>query len=81
MPEALDIVEIYRRRGKWRWRYKAAGNWKIMATGAEAYTNYADICDSAARVLNLVPFAARYELHFRVSRQGGWPDVLVVVSQ
>lgn len=79
----VDIVEIYRRRRKWRWRYKAGGNHRIMATGAEAYENFDDILESVARVLDLkpIPVYVRALAHQRVSRNSGWPDVLVVVTQ
>ena len=74
----LDLVEVYRRRRKWRWRYKAAGNLKIMADGGEGYENLGELLNSMRRVLDLVPFPVNGEGHRRVPRRNGNSWVLVV---
>jgi hypothetical protein len=76
----LDVLEITRRRRQWRWKYKAAGNFKLLAEGGESYHNLDDLLDSAQRVLNLKPID-RSSSYQRVSRDGGWPDILVVMAQ
>lgn len=75
----LDIVEVYRRRRKWRWRYKAAGNFKILATGAEGYDNLDDLANSLARVLHLAKEIDLRAAQQRVRRNSDWPEVLVVI--
>ncbi len=56
-----DQIEIYRskrpfnRGGNWRWRYIAAGNHTVLATGAEGYRDLTDLTISLTRVLGTSP--------------------------
>jgi uncharacterized protein YegP (UPF0339 family) len=47
-PWRLDRVEVYQADDGWRWRWRAAGNGQVMATGAEAYDSAGD-CEAGAR--------------------------------
>jgi uncharacterized protein YegP (UPF0339 family) len=38
-------------KGTWRWRLKA-GNGRVVANGAEAYVNHADVMQAAANMLD-----------------------------
>lgn len=83
----LDVVElVYRpkrlgkrpRRAQWFWRYLNGENHKIMAIGGEGYDNFDDMVKAVEAVLDIQPIRIR-EGHQRVSRQSGWPDILIMV--
>lgn len=53
MPHG-DVIEVYRdrmpRRGKWRWRLKAA-NGNIVADSGQGYADKAEARDMAHRII------------------------------
>ena len=53
----IDTVVVYQSRRlldkeyQWRWRYRAAGNHKILANGGESFVTFVDCARSAGRVV------------------------------
>ncbi len=76
--DADRVVFYVDNDGQWRWRFRAAGNGKVLADSGQGYSRLADARAAALRVTGRLPCEI-VTFDLGVPKHLGWADVQAVV--